>query len=162
MHYQLWKTTGILKPFNTVEEFEQFEKDLFESPDPLIKKAAPKGRSNIKRGYYHGNKYDSFAEFTFCSYMEKVMLYNVERNERQNFLLYLDENGKSRKYYPDFIVNGGYCEVKGRMRPKDELKRRQHPEVVWYFQPEINEMAKVLDEKFPGWRDEFIQTNITK
>ena len=91
--------------------------------------------------------------------MEKVNHYFVERNHKSVFLPYTDETGKTRKYYPDFIVNGSFYEVKGRLRPKDEQKMRQHPEVTFVFQDEINEMAKVLDKDYFGWRDEFIQTN---
>ena len=36
---------------------------------------------------------------------------------------------------------------------------RQHPEVIFVFQDEINEMAKTLDKDYPGWRGDFIQTN---
>ena len=36
---------------------------------------------------------------------------------------------------------------------------RQHPEVTFVFQDEINEMAKTLDKDYAGWRSDFIQTN---
>ena len=91
--------------------------------------------------------------------MERVKGFFVQRNQRDIFLPYTDETGKSRKYYPDFIVNGAFYEVKGRLRPKDELKMRQHPEVTFVFQDEINEMAKILDKDYSGWRGDFIQTN---
>ena len=78
---------------------------------------------------------------------------------KEIYFYHTDETGKSRKYYPDFIVNGAFYEVKGRLRPKDELKMRQHPEVTFVFQDEINEMAKILDKDYSGWRGDFIQTN---
>ena len=161
MDYNFWKKTGQIKPFISVEEFEKYCQDIVtdSSTTPAIKSNTPLHKSNIKKGYSKGNKYDSFAEFTFCSYMERIKGFFVERNQKSIFLPYTDETGKTRKYYPDFIVNGVFYEVKGRIRPKDEQKRRQHPEVVFVFQSEINDMAKELDKSCTGWRNDFIQTN---
>ncbi|MBR6610841.1 MAG: hypothetical protein IKK93_01190 [Campylobacter sp.] len=159
MNYNFWKKTGQIKPFNSVEEFKKYCQDIIKDPIASIKANTPLHKSKIKKGVSKGNKFDSFAEFTFCTYMEKIKHYFVERNHKSVFLLYTDEAGKTRKYYPDFIVNGTFYEVKGRLRPKDELKMRQHPEVVFVFQDEINEMAKELDKDYHGWREDFIQTN---
>ena len=161
MDYNFWKKTGQIKPFTSIEEFNKYCQDIVSdsSSVPNIKANAALHKSNIKKGYSKGNKYDSFAEFTFCSYMERVKGFFVQRNQRDIFLPYIDEAGKSRKYYPDFIVNGVFYEVKGRIRPNDELKMRQHPEVIFVFQDEINEMAKTLDKDYPGWRGDSIQTN---
>lgn len=159
MDFNFWKKTGTIKPFSSIDEFDKYCDDIIKEPDVAVKANTAIHKSNIKKGYARGNKYDSFAEFTFCTYMEKIKLYSVERNDKIEFLLYTDEMGKTRKYYPDFIVNGAYYEVKGRLRPKDELKRRQHPEVTFVFQDEINEMAKELDDKIENWREDFIQTN---
>lgn len=159
MDFNFWKKTGLIKPFNSVEEFTTYCQDIVRDPSVSIKVNAALHKSNIKKGISKGNKFDSFAEFTFCTYMEKVNHFIVERNNKVAFLPYYDETGKVRKYYPDFIVNGTFYEVKGRIRPKDELKMRQHPEVIFVFQDEINEMAKTLDEDYKGWRADFIQTN---
>jgi len=74
-------------------------------------------------------------------------------------LPYTDSAGKLRNYIPDFIINGIFYEVKGRITPLDQLKQAAHSEVIWIFQEEIEKMKKELDQQYPGWREEFIQTN---
>ena len=144
MDFNFWKKTGVIKPFNSIDEIEKYCDDIVKDPLTPIKVNTALNRSNVKKGYARGNKYYSFAEFTFCTYMEKVKHYSVERNDKVTFLTYFDDTGKVRKYYPDFIVNGAYYEVKGRLRPLDELKRRQHPEVTFVFQEEMKNNQNIL------------------
>lgn len=164
MNFEYWKKTKEMKPFQSIEEFTQFEKDLIAGYGYSgIPKPAAMGRPIAKKGTASGTQYDSFAEFTFHTYMTKIEHASVERNYKEHFLYYYDEENKQRKYYPDFIVNGTYAEVKGRYSAKDARKKEQHPEVAWYFQEDIDKMAEILDEKLGRqWRNEFIQTNITK
>lgn len=163
MDLKYWKKTNEMRPFNSVEEFEFFEKELIQNAVPLIKKPASGKKSNVKRGIaYDGKKYDSFSEYCFMVYMEKIKFTIVSRNNKEKFLFYADEQGKQRKYYPDFYDGAKYYEVKGRYTQKDMLKRQSHPEVEWYFQEDINKMKKELDQQFgKKWRDGFIQTNVT-
>lgn len=164
MNYEFWKKTKQMKPFESVEDFEQFEHDLVsEMGSSGIARMASMRRPAVKKGTALGVSYDSFAEFVFYTYMTRVNLASVERNYREHVLLYYDENNKQHKYYPDFVVDGELAEVKGRFGKKDMLKKEQHPEVKWYFQPDIDEMAAKLDQTFGrSWRDDFVQTNITQ
>lgn len=159
MTLDFWKKTGQIRPFATVEEYEEYEKDLIHDVEVQIKANSPLRRATAKKGIANGVQYDSFAEYTFMKYEEKACHSAVERNNKAKFLPYIDEECKQRKWYPDFIVNGVFYEVKGMMRAKDHLKKAQHPEVEWIFQDDCNRMAKELDEKSPGWRDDFIQTS---
>lgn len=163
MNLKFWKDTVSLKPFQSVEEYEQFERDLVEDAAPGIKLNAAVKHTNIKKGIgQDGKKYDSFAEYTFTTYMREIKHIVVTRNNKDVFFYYFDENNKQRKYYPDFFSGGQYYEVKGFFTAKDACKKAQVPNVDWYFQADINLMAFELDTKIgKSWRDGFIQTNIT-
>lgn len=50
-------------------------------------------------------------------------------------------------------------EVKGRISILDQIKQSSHPEVIWFFQEDINKMRKELDQQFPGWEKDFIRIN---
>ena len=160
MTYEFWKKTGQIRPFSSVEEFEQFEKDLCKLPSLESFVNTPLHKSKIKKGVnLLSEKFDSFAEYTFVTYMRLVKLYIVERNKKMAFLTYVDLSGKVCKFYPDFIVNGVFYEVKGRLTEKDMCKLQQCPEVIWQFQSDINQMAAELNSLYPHWATEFIQTN---
>jgi len=155
-----WKTTGGIKPFNSIEEFEKYTEELCKLPklDSFIN--SPLKKSIVKRGInVRSEKFDSFAEFTFCQYMRLIKGYVVERNKKVTFFTYVDNNGKICKFYPDFIVNGQPMEVKGRLNEKDNEKLRQCELVQWYFQSDINEMRNELNQLFPDWQSEFIRLN---
>jgi hypothetical protein len=158
MTFDFWRKTHILRPFETVEEWEQFTEDCCELPslEPLIN--SPMKRSHIKKGIANGDRFDSFAEYTLMSYFTKIRGYVVERNYTSK-LHYIDTDGKQKGYIPDFIVNGVFYEVKGRVTPTDQLKQAANPSVIWVFQPDINEMAKELDARFSDWRSDFVRTN---
>ena len=159
MTVDFWKKTLQIKPFESVEEFERFEKDLVEDLSTPIRPNSPTNKAIAKKGFAYGVQYDSFAEYTFMKYKEKIEHSIVERNCKSKFLIYIDDQCKQRKWYPDFIVNGVFYEVKGIMRPKDYQKKAQHPEVEWVFSEDCKRMAKELDEKNAGWRNDFIQKN---
>lgn len=158
MNFDFWKKTGLIKPFNSLEEWQKYEEDCCKLPQIEPFKNSPLKKSKIKRGMSAGDKFDSFSEFTFKAYFTKIKRYVVERNTSVK-LTYFDDTGKQRNYIPDFMVNGIFYEVKGRVNPLDLIKKEAHPEVEWVFQAEIEEMKKELDDQYPGWRDEFIQTN---
>lgn len=162
MTFEYWKTAVQMKPFESVEQFDKFSEDLLKLPEINISsKIAKSGKQQrIKKGTNsRSEKFDSFAEYTFAQYMRLIKGYTVERNNLATFLPYIDEKGKQRKFYPDFIVNGMFCEVKGRFSEKDQCKRDQHPEVTWYFQPDINLMETELNNKFVDWKSDFFRTN---
>jgi hypothetical protein len=158
MTFSFWKQTGSIKPFESIEEWEQFEQDCCKLPslDPFIN--SPLKKSKVKKGIANGEKYDSFAEYTLKTYFTKVKGWVVERNYLLK-LPYVDSTGKTRNYIPDFVVNGVFYECKGRFTALDELKKAAHSEVIWIFQEEINRMKAKLDELFPSWKDDFFQTN---
>jgi len=160
MNYEFWKKTGQIKPFKTVEEMEKYEEDLCKLPSLSSFANTALTKSKIKKGVnILSEKFDSFTEYAFVTYMRSVMHYVVERNMKQQFLNYVDQNGKLCKFYPDFVVNGVLSEVKGRLNAKDQCKLDQHPQVQWYFQDDVNKMMGEMDKLIPHWRADFIQTN---
>lgn len=158
MTFDFWKKTRTIKPFSSVEEFEQFQSDLIKDCSVPIRPNSPTHKATAKKGTALGVKYDSFAEYTFMKWSELIGHAVVERNQKSKFLTYIDDDCKQRKWYPDFIVNGVFYEVKGVMRPKDVCKKAQHPEVEWIFMEDTKKEAKELDEAFPNWRSDFVQT----
>lgn len=66
-------------------------------------------RSNYKYGTYKGMQCDSSWELAF-------VLYNMDHNipfkrNKTEYFLYSFE-GKTRKFFPDFVINGTYYEIK--------------------------------------------------
>ena len=106
-----------------------------------------------KKGFADGERFDSRWEFAFYKYQKEHGAV-VTRNHTDNFP-YTDENGKLRKFYPDFIVNGMYYEVKGWMRPSDRCKMDQNPNVNFVFGDDIKPMIKWLNKFHPKWKDEY-------
>ena len=160
MNFDFWKQTGQIKPFNSVEEYDDYIKDCLELPSLHTFINSPLKKSKVKKGLTNrGEKMDSFFEYTFISYMRLVKGYIVERNTKTSFLIYTDTDGKQKKFYPDFIVNGQFAEVKGRFSDKDRCKRDQHPSVSWYFSDDIKQMRAELDKLFPDWKEDFVQLN---
>jgi len=160
MNFDLWLKTGQIKPFNSVEEFEQYTEDCLKLPALSTYINSPLKKSKIKRGFTNrGEKMDSFFEYTFITYMRQVKGYIVERNNKSSFLFYNDPDGKQKKFYPDFLVNGNYAEVKGRFSEKDKCKKDQHPDVQWYFSEDIKLMREELNQLFPDWKSDFLQIN---
>jgi hypothetical protein len=160
MNYTFWKQTGLIKPFASVEEFEEYTKDLCKLPKVDPKRNTPLNRSKVRKGINaRSESFDSFSEFIFVTYMRTIKQAIVERNHKSHFLLYQDPKGKTCKFFPDFMVGGLFYEIKGRVTEKDACKMSQHPEVQWYFQSDIEMMKKELDSHSTNWRDDFIQTN---
>ena len=74
-------------------------------------------------GWYKGYWCDSSWELAF-------VIYNLEHNikferNKEKFTYILD--GHICNYYPDFIIDGIYYEIKGRMLAKDYCKINQFP-----------------------------------
>jgi hypothetical protein len=122
--------------------------DLEPFPNTAIH--GPQGQKCVSSDYV---EFDSKWEAIFYFYEKLVSCDVIERNKKSH-LPYVDENGKSRKFYPDFIVNGQFVEVKGILRPTDECKMSQCPNVRFVFGGEIKEMRKILDKKFPKWEND--------
>jgi len=160
MTYDLWVKTGIIKPFTSVDEFEKYTEELNKLPKINIFANTSLRKSKIKKGFNsRSEKFDSFFEFIFVQYMRQIKGYVVERNQKTHSLSYVDPSGKICKFYPDFIVNGQFYEVKGRFTDKDLEKQRQNPDVTFVMSDDIKKMEAELDKNIQNWREDFTQTN---
>lgn len=146
--------THKLHPFYVDEMEEYIDKiDHLTDLDVTVNAAMkPHGQQGIK-GFADGERFDSYAEFAFYLF-NKDNGSVVVRNHTDNFP-YTDENGKLRKFYPDFIVNGLYYEIKGFLRPTDQCKMDQNPQVTFVFGDDIKPMIQWLNQHHPRWRDEY-------
>jgi hypothetical protein len=160
MTFDFWKNTHTIRPFQSVEEFEQYEEDCIKIPKINIFVNTALNKSRVKKGVNSRSEhFDSFFEFTFVEYMRTLKGHNVERNAKMHSLPYIDHTGKSRKFFPDFIVDGTFYEIKGRFTETDRCKFDQHPEVKWIFAADIELMRIELDSQLPDWKNEFVQLN---
>ena len=112
----------------------------------------------IHKGIMDGEKFDSKWEAIVWIYYKKIKMLPIERNHVE-YLLYVDEYGKQRHFYPDFKVAGEYIEVKGRYRPSDIKKMEQHPEVQFIDATNITKLKKEVDKLFPNWEEDYIFRN---
>lgn len=85
-----------------------------------------KGSGRGKSGWYKGYFCDSSWELAF-------IIYNLEHNisfTRNKTGFDYIYNNKTHKYYPDFIINNEYIEIKGFMTDKDKEKLEQFPHKI--------------------------------
>lgn len=146
--------THKLHPFY-VDEMEEYidSIDRLSDLECVVNAAMRPHGPQGKKGFADGERFDSRWEFAFYKYQKEHGAV-VTRNHTDNFP-YTDENGKLRKFYPDFIVNGMYYEVKGWMRPSDHCKMDQNPNVNFVFGDDIKPMIKWLNKFHPKWKDEY-------
>lgn len=151
--------THKLHPFY-VDEMEDYidNIDHLVNLDCVVNAAMKPHGQQGKKGFADGERFDSQWEFAFYTYQKECVGAVVTRNHSDNFP-YTDENGKLRKFYPDFIVNGNYYEVKGWLRPSDQCKMDQNPQVTFVFGDDIKPMIQWLNQHHPKWRDEYQEIN---
>ncbi len=111
--------------------------------------------SSIKKGVYNGEKFDSKWEAIVYIYYKKIQNVPCERNS-ESFVIYYDRQGKERKFFPDFLINGSYVEVKGRYRELDLLKKEQHPEIMFIDSTSIKPLKEAVDKAFPSWKQDYL------
>ena len=73
--------------------------------------------------------------------------HNIEIRRCTEFRKYVF-NGKERKYYPDFIVNGQYFEIKGYNSPQWEAKHAANPDVKVLFERDMLEIFQYVEIKY--------------
>lgn len=108
-----------------------------------------------KKGWWNGVHFDSMWECIYYRYQLQIRFASVDRNTTKYFS-YMGQDAKVHKFYPDFLCNGQYVEVKGIIRPADQLKMNACPQVKFVFGDEIKQMRKDLEAKYPNWKKEFL------
>lgn len=79
----------------------------------------------FKYGSYNGIRCDSSWELAFVLYHLDHNIAIVRCNE---YFTYKDNRGTNHLYFPDFVINGIYYEIKGWKSLKTEFKIRNFPE----------------------------------
>ena len=138
------------------EEMEQYQKSLedgilknWEEPFANTPLRGPQGQ----KGTYDGYKFDSIWEYAYYRWSKEIKGNLIERN-RFEYLEY-DFDGQTKKFYPDFIENAQFVEIKGIWRAQDLEKKAQHPEVTFLDGTDIKPIIIELNNKLPNWRNEY-------
>lgn len=136
-----------------------------EHPNHKLGGLHAKSCRRCKYGTYKGFYCDSGWELAFLVY---TLDHNINIKRNLDCFEYIYED-KIHKYYPDFIVDNIYYEVKGRYTDKDWSKINQFPadlELVIIDSKEIykyikycettygiNYLSQLYDRNFPSWLD---------
>lgn len=108
-----------------------------------------------------GVHFDSIWEFAFYKYHKEVCNHIITRNSDYYFE-YTNDTGQKKKFYPDFIVNGGYYEVKGIYRPADICKKNATLGLVTFVDGnDIKPLMAELTKFNPEWRADFVKDTFT-
>ena len=97
-----------------------------------------------KKGWYKGIWCDSSWELAF-------VIYHLEHNlyiERCHDIRTYEYNGKTYKYFPDFITDDGIFEIKGYYSDKSKSKHMQHPDIKMIFSEDMKIYLDYVIEKY--------------
>lgn len=120
------------------------------NPDEHIKKASlggglKKGTGKGKKGKYKGFWCDSSWELAYVIYNLDNNI-KIERNSKHFEYIF---KGKKCKYYPDFILEGNYIEIKGYETERDIEKIRQFPlEIKVLYGSDLKDILKYVKSKY--------------
>lgn len=127
-----------------------FRKWMNEHPEEHKKTSAKgggarKGSGRGKKGWYKGFWCASSWELAF-------VIFNLEMNNKikknKKFFEY-QYNGKTYKYYPDFILNNEYVEIKGYENDKAKEKKEQFPyKLNTYYYEEMKPILEYVISKY--------------
>lgn len=103
-----------------------------------------KGSGRGKQGWYKGFHCDSSWELAYVIYCLEHNI-SIRRNtERRTYFF----NGKTRGYYPDFIVNSDLVEIKGYNSDEWEAKHAANPDVKTLYKEEMKPIIKYAVDKY--------------
>ena len=139
----------------TVEEMDKYVDEIGENIEFRHPIYTPLGKSLIEKGSYDSIDFDSKWEAAFYIYWKEIKGCVVHRN-KEDYIIYMSSEGKERKFYYDFTVNGEKYEVKGRFRQSDFDKLNQCTEVTFVSGNEMKEIIKVVNKFKPNWRNEYL------
>lgn len=105
------------------------------------------GSGRGKSGWYKGIHCDSSWELAYILYCE---LHNIEiKRYDGDKLEYVSVDGVIHNYIPDFIINNEtIVEIKGFSTEVSELKRAQHPEILYLDKSYMDEILKQVESKY--------------
>lgn len=110
-----------------------------------------KNLKGFKHGWYKGYWCDSSWELAFVMYN---IDHNIEFKRNIEGFTYVN-NAKTKRYYPDFIVNETYIEIKGYKNAASDLKINSFPKDKKLIILYRKEMKKYLDYAKETYGKEF-------
>lgn len=92
-----------------------------------------------KGGWYRGHYCDSTYELVYLIY---CLDHNISVSKNTTKYFYYWYNGKQHKYYPDFIVEDGFVEIKGYHTDLVDIKLAAVPDgkIKIYYKKDLEEM----------------------
>lgn len=105
----------------------------------------PNSIKKHKQGNYKGIHCDSSWELAFVIY---CLDHNIPIKRYKGYRLYII-NGKTKKYYPDFIINNNeVIEIKGFMSEHDKMKMEQHKDIKFLFLSDLKEVFEYVHSQY--------------
>ncbi len=96
-------------------------------------------------GYYRKFWCDSSWELAFLMYHLDNDIEIKRNNKGYSYTFY----GKKHKFYPDFIIDGKFYEIKGRMDRRSKAKIKQFPqELIVIGKAEIQKFIQYATDKY--------------
>lgn len=141
------------------EDYKKFERgmDTIQDFNCPMQNASMLRRPQGIKGTARGYSFDSVWEFAYFIWMRDIRGEMCERNKVE-YVTYIDDDTKSKRWYPDFKIATGYSEIKGIMRPKDFKKMEQHPEIEFITGDKMKLILEELKQKIPNWRNEYMES----
>lgn len=131
----------------------------------LITRQKTTRRIRYHYGTYQGVHCDSGWELAFILY---CIDHSINVCRCTSSFPYVDKNGKQRQYFPDFIIDGVYYEIKGQRDDTTDNKIKYFPQnmqlvilresemrpIISYVKKVYGrEFTKMYDRSFPSWMD---------
>lgn len=101
-----------------------------------------------KYGTYKGFYCDSSWELAFIMFM-----LDNNKNIKRNYtsFTYINSSGKQSLFYPDFMIDNTFYEIKGGYDIEADNKKNQFPEpdkLIWISETEIKPYIRYCEEKY--------------
>lgn len=113
------------------------------------------GSGRGKKGWYKGFFCDSSWELAF-------VIYNLDHKipiERNKEIRYYEWEGETKRYIPDFIVDGKLVEIKGYRTAQWEQKLLCNPDVQVYYEEDLK---TILEYVISRYGSEFVKLYETR
>lgn len=108
------------------------------------------GSGRGKKGWYQGFFCDSSWELAFVIFNIDQGVNIVRSKEVRTYTF----DGKTKRYYPDFEIDGQLIEIKGFKTSQWEAKLQDNPDVKVYY---LDEMQEILDYVISSYGKNFIE-----
>jgi hypothetical protein len=111
---------------------------------PVTSGGYRKGSGRGKHGWYDNIYFDSTYELAFYIFCKNK---NIKIERCNDVFEYINIKGETRKYYPDFRVNGKITEIKGYYTPEVDLKIKAVNEPIdIFYKKDLKEIFKYVEK----------------